>query len=364
MTTIAIDAMGGDNAPEAVLKAVAALSLSPESPQLVLVGQEDVIGAGLDALRHDAERIEIVHAPDVIPMDADPKLAVQKLPKNSCRVAAELVKAGDADALVSAGNTGAVTLTCAKVFDRLPGIRRAALGAVFPTERRRGEKEDPFSLILDAGLTVKATADDLVGFGIMGSHYARLISKNPAPRVALLSNGHEPKKGTPAIVNAHARLKALEGVHFIGNVEGMDIASGRADVVLTDGFTGNVVVKMLEGVAATARNLARYASSEKLLFKAGLALLSPGLRELKNITDWRQYGGAPLLGFSHLCIKAHGRSGERAIGNAIKVATRAVKANLMAGMAEALSAAERPGNVDPSAAGDTAGGTGSRDTPS
>jgi glycerol-3-phosphate acyltransferase PlsX len=329
MSTIALDAMGGDTAPNATVAAAAALSLERDGPQILLVGKDGVIGALLDQLRHDAEKIAVVHAPEVIPMDAKPSKALEDMPEASILVAAKLVAEGEADALVSAGNTGAVTLACARHFNRLPGIRRCALGAVYPTEQRRGHKDDPFSLILDAGLTVDASSDDLVGFAIMGAHYAEIISHNPAPRVALLSNGHESVKGTEAVVKAHERLKSMHTLNFVGNIEGMDIPRGTADVVVVDGFTGNVVLKMLEGVATTARELARYAHRQRLLYRAGLALLSPALRQLKELTDWQQYGGAPILGFSHLCIKAHGRSGPRAIGNAVKVAHKSVNANLM-----------------------------------
>jgi glycerol-3-phosphate acyltransferase PlsX len=252
-------------------------------------------------------------------------------------VAARLVRDRKADALVSAGNTGAVVLACARTFQRLPSVTRCALGAVFPTETRRGEKQDPFSLILDAGLTLDVSADDLVGFAVMGAAYAQRISRNPTPSVALLSNGTEPGKGLDAIVEAHARLKQRSDMKFIGNIEGLDISRGTADVIVTGGFTGNIVLKMLEGVAETMQSLLRYAFDQSLLNKAGLALLAPALRELKKTTDWEQYGGAPILGFDRLCIKAHGRSSPRAIKNALKVADRAVSSGLVDAIAAGLA---------------------------
>ena len=240
---------------------------------------------------------------------------------------------------MSAGNTGAVTLTCARAFARLPGVSRAALGAVYPTERRRGEKDDPFSLILDAGLTLEVTADDLVAFAVMGSAYAQRISRNPKPRIALLSVGSEEGKGTAAVVLAHERLKRVEGIEFIGNVEGMDIPRGTADVVVTGGFVGNIVLKMLEGVSDTVMRLARYAGEKSLQYRMGLALLAPAIKRVRQVTDWEQYGGAPILGFDRLCIKAHGRSTERAIGNAIKVAQRTTTTELVTAMKEGLARA-------------------------
>lgn len=329
MVTIALDVMGGDFAPKPALQAAGALSLAAGSPYFLLVGDERQIAATLDGIPHDSEKIALVHASQTVGMDESPKDALRHKPNASILVAARLVQEGNADVLVSAGNTGAVILACARHFNRLQGVKRCALGAVFPTETRRGLKEDPFSLILDAGLSVEVSAEDLVSFAVLGSAYAHLISKNENPRVALLSNGGEPNKGTAAIKAAHQQLAAMNNINFIGNVEGMDIPLGRADVVVTDGFTGNVVLKMLEGVGLTAQHLTKYAYGKSMWFKAGLYFLKPALQQLKDITDWRQYGGAPVLGFDRLCIKAHGRSQKRAFQNAIKLANKAARAKLV-----------------------------------
>jgi glycerol-3-phosphate acyltransferase PlsX len=329
MSILALDVAGGDHAPQAPLSAALHYSTRPGCPELVLVGDGPSIEAAIKSEPCDKSRLHVVHASQSVPMDADPKPALDALPDASILVAARLVESGKAHALVSAGNTGAVVLACARTFKRLPGVTRCALGAVYPTEQRRGEKQDPFSLILDAGLTLDVTADDLVAFAVMGSAYAQRISKNPAPTVALLSNGTEAMKGTDAVVTAHERLKARTDMKFIGNIEGLDIPKGTADVVVTGGFVGNIVVKMLEGVAETVQELLRYAFDQSVLNKAGLALLAPTLRDLKKTTDWQQYGGAPILGFDRLCIKAHGRSSPRAIKNALKVADRAVQSGLV-----------------------------------
>jgi glycerol-3-phosphate acyltransferase PlsX len=326
---VALDCMGSDRGPAATVAGAARASLGEHAPSLVLVGDEAVIRAELGKHPHEASRIRVVHASQIIAQDAKPKEAIESCPEASVLLAAREVKEGRADVLVSAGNTGAVTLACARTFARLPGIGRTALGAVYPTEKRRGEKDDPFSLILDAGLTLECSAQDLVGFAVMGSAYASRISKNPKPRVALLSVGSEPGKGTPAVVEAHAILQKTPGIEFIGNVEGMDIPRGTADVIVTGGFTGNIVLKMLEGVSETVMRLARYAGEKSWQFKLGLLLLSPAIKRVRQVTDWEQYGGAPILGFDRLCIKAHGRSTERAIGNAIKVATRTVRTDLV-----------------------------------
>jgi glycerol-3-phosphate acyltransferase PlsX len=220
----------------------------------------------------------------------------------------------------------------------LPGVRKCALASVYPTELRRGEKDDPFSLILDVGATLDVTADDLCTFAILGAGYASRISRNPRPKVALLSNGAEAGKGPKEVVEAHARLARIrsESMHFIGNVEGVDIPRGSADVIVCGGFVGNVVLKMLEGVSETVVRLASYAYKEKLMWRAGLAMLSGGIGRLKDLTDWKQYGGAPLLGFDRVMIKAHGRSHAPALQNAIKVAAKTVSSGLIEEMLRTL----------------------------
>lgn len=330
--------MGSDLGAPATVAGAAAASLHERAPDVLLVGDEAVLRAELDRYPHARERLTIVHAREVCPMDASPREALERTPDASILVAARLVAEDHADVLVSAGNTGGVTLACAHHFRRLPGVARAALGAVIPTERRRGERNDPFGLLLDAGLTLEPTADDLVAFAIMGSAYARVISKNPRPKVALLSIGSEPTKGTKAIVEAHARLSKHPQLEFLGNVEGMDIPRGTADVVVTGGFVGNIVLKMLEGVSDTAMRLAKGAKDKRLRYAAGLYLLAPALERVREITDWQQYGGVPILGFDRLCIKAHGRSTARAIENAIKVATLSAQRDVVGSIREGLAA--------------------------
>ena len=326
---IVVDAMGGDNAPEAAVKGAAAVSLSGRPMEIVLVGDRPRIAHILADTRHDAERIRIRHASQAVAMDDKPREALDAKPDSSILVAAMLVADGEGDALVSAGNTGASVLACARHFRLIPGVRRAALAAVYPTEMRHGDKRDPFSLMLDVGATLDCTAGDLVAFALMGAAYAARISQNPRPRVALLSNGTEAGKGPKEVVEAHQILLEHPGLNFIGNIEGVDIPRGTADVVVCSGYIGNVVLKMLEGVQGTVMSLARYAYKEKLLWRAALIMLSGGIRRLKALTDWQEYGGAPLLGFDRLFIKAHGRSGEHAMANAIKVAAKAVQTGLV-----------------------------------
>lgn len=326
--TIAFDVMGGDHGPAEVVRGAAQLTLDTPNIHALLVGDRAKIDEALATVRHNAERVSVHHTPDWVAMHEKPAVAVEEKPNASVMLAAKLVKDGEADGMVSAGNTGAGVLACARTFSLIPGVRRAALATVYPTAVGRGEKNDPFSLILDVGATVEASASDLVAFAVMGTAYARIISRNKDPSVALLSNGTEAQKGPPRVVEAHEKLKHLEGVRFIGNIEGVDIPKGTADVVVCDGFVGNVCLKMLEGVSETVMELAKYAYKEKLLWRAGLAMLSGGIERIKEVTDWEQYGGAPILGFDRLFIKAHGRSKARAITNAGKVAAKAVANDL------------------------------------
>ncbi len=233
MHRIVVDAMGGDAAPDEIVQGAAEASLQLAGAEIILVGDASAIGRILPRMRHDGARVRVHHAPQHIEMDEKPAEALAAKPEASIAVAVDLVARGEGDAVVSAGNTGASVLACARRWQLLPGVRRAALAAVYPTELRRGEKDDPFSLILDVGATLEVTGEDLVGFAVMGSAYAKLVSHNRRPRVALLSNGTEPGKGPPEIVAAHAALVETTELNFIGNVEGMDIPRGVADVVVT-----------------------------------------------------------------------------------------------------------------------------------
>lgn len=328
MVRVAIDAMGGDQGLEAVVEGAAMLSREERPIQILLVGDETRVSEALTRHRYDPALIQVVHSEGCVGMEQDARGALEAMPRCSVRVAAELVSHGEADALISAGHTGATILAASQYFNRIPGIRRAALAAVYPTEQRHGPRGDPFALMLDVGATLTASAEDLVGFAVMGSAYARIVSDNEAPRVALLSNGTEPNKGTAAIVEAHSQLAAMQHIAFHGNVEGLDIPRGTVDVIVCEGFLGNVVLKMLEGVSEVVSDLARDAYARKFLWRLGLTMLSQGLRQLRTMTDWKQYGGAPLLGFDRVVIKAHGRSNPRAIRNAVKVAAKAVERDL------------------------------------
>lgn len=340
--TVALDAMGGDSGVVATLEGAARLSLEDTDIHVLAVGDVAAMDAVLASVPHDPRRITLVRASGCVPMDSKPGEALDLLPRCSVLTAAKMVAAGEADALVSAGNTGATVLASVRTFQLLPGIRRAALASVYPTVRRHGPRRDPFALMLDVGATLSADAEALVGFAMMGSAYSSIVSEIPSPAVALLSNGAEPTKGTPAIVAAHERLRA-GGLNFVGNVEGLDIPRGEADVVVCDGFLGNVVLKMLEGVGDVLQSLTAEASARKVQWRIGLSMLEGGLEELKRLTDWKAYGGAPLLGFDRVAIKAHGRSEAGAMRNAIKVAAKTVRGDLIGRIQEAVGQAPSRG---------------------
>ena len=335
MPRIVVDAMGGDLAPDEMVRAVAGVSLESDI-EMVLVGHAEKIQALLDAGEYNPELISVRHCSSVIEMSEDPRAGVRGKKDASINVAARMVAAGEADAMVSAGNTGACVLAAAKHWKLLPSIRKAALASVFPRQTEY-EGQDQLGLLLDVGATVRCEAVELAQFGVMGSAYARCISKIDSPRVGLLNMGAEPNTGGDVLATAHRRLAELPAIDFIGNVEGNDVTTGRADVVVAEGLLGNVVLKLLEGVAEVASTLASSAASESWRWRFGMAMLSSGIERMRALSDFQTYGGAPILGFQHLCIKAHGRSGARALGNAIKVAAKGVRDGIVADIGRDLA---------------------------
>jgi phosphate acyltransferase len=322
MPTIAVDAMGGDAAPDEVVKGVAQASLETDI-DCVLVGDEAQIQAILNRESYNPEHISIHHTRDFIGMAEEPKVAVRHRRHASILVAAQLVADGQADALVTAGNTGAAVLACAQYFETIRGVHKAALASVYPRQTEYPD-QDQLALLLDVGATIRCEAAELVQFALMGSAYASRISKVTSPRVALLNMGTEETKGGEILTQAYRRLKALAGINFVGNIEGNDLAKGKADVIVCEGLLGNVVLKSLEGFAEVLADLAGAASRENWRSKLGLMMVS-GFGRLRELTSYAAYGGAPILGFEHLLIKCHGRSNARAIANGIKVAAKAVR---------------------------------------
>ncbi len=320
-TRIALDVMGGDHGPAVTMAAAAEIS-KETSIHLLLVGDPERIAQGLDEHEHEASKLEVLPALQSIGQDEKPRAAIDTKPDASLCKAMQAVSGGDASAFVSAGSTGAIVLASARWVPKIEGVKRAALAAVYPTRERRGNP-DRFALMLDVGATVRCTPMDLLFFGYMGNAYARRISKVQAPSIGLLNMGREETKGGEVLSTAHRMLAEDEALNFIGNIEGNDVPMGVCDVVVTEGLVGNVALKMGEGVGEVFKSVGKWAFKQKLVWRAGLTLLSRGLQQLKDITDYSEYGGAPLLGFTKPVLKAHGRSGARAIANAIKVAAKA-----------------------------------------
>jgi glycerol-3-phosphate acyltransferase PlsX len=315
------------------LRAAAAISRETDIA-LLLVGDAARLEAELGRLAPEPGRISWLHAPDAVAMGEAPREAVART-SSSLALAAEAVAAGRADALVSAGNTGALLLHAARAIPRLPGVRRAALAAVYPT-LPRPHNPDPFALLLDVGANLQCTAADLLQFAAMGAAYAARISKVARPSVGLLNIGEEPGKGDPLLREAHAALARAPGIAFHGNVEGRAVPLGAVDVVVCPGVIGNVVLKLLESMGEVLLAMGDAVYRERLRWRAGRFLLRDGLARVSNLLDYASYGGAPILGFERIVIKAHGRSGERALENAIKVAAKAVRDDVCGAIAAQL----------------------------
>jgi glycerol-3-phosphate acyltransferase PlsX len=334
MPAIAVDAMGGQHAPEAVVQGVADVSLHTDI-QCVLVGDAPRLQHILESVAYNPEHIDIVAASEVIGMEDEPHEAVRRRRDASLLVAMGEVARGRCAALVSAGNPGAAIVACRREFSLLPNLRKAAMASVYP-RHVDFPGQDPLALALDVGATVHCDALELVQFAVMGSTYARVISKGDAPRVALLNIGREPGQGGEVLAAAHERLRGLEGLNFVGNIEGHELTSGRADVVVCEGLLGNVALKLLESVANMAVDLTTSSAERSWRWRAGLAIMASGVDRLRALADYASYGGAPILGCEQVFIKAHSRSNAQAISNAVKVAAKAVRDGLVAETATAL----------------------------
>jgi glycerol-3-phosphate acyltransferase PlsX len=325
--------MGGDFAPEAVAEAAAHVSRDTDI-RLRLTGDEARIEPLLTRHGADASRVDLLSCADAVPMDEDPRAALRRT-RSSLALAVAEVASGRAEAVVSAGNTGALLLQAATAIPRLPGVRRAALAAVYPA-RPRSHNPDPFTLILDVGANIACRPGDLVQFATMGSAYAARISKVEEPSVGLLNIGEEHHKGDALLREAHELLSSTPGLRFAGNVEGKDVPLGVVDVVVCPGVLGNVVLKLLESLGEVVLARGEELFRQRLDWRAGRWLLRGGIDRLSNFFDYATYGGAPILGLDRIVIKAHGRSNARAIENAIKVAAKAVRGDVCGAIAAGL----------------------------
>jgi glycerol-3-phosphate acyltransferase PlsX len=321
MLTIAVDAMGGDHAPKAEVEG-AIRAASELGLRVILVGQEVVVRQEL-AKHHGADSlpIEIRHAAEVITMDDSAAKVVRTKKNSSIHVAARLVRDGEAQGFVSAGNTGAVMATAKMIQGMMRGVQRPALASAFPTL-----KGTPV-VVVDVGANVDSTAAMLAQFAVMGEIYSRYIFKIHAPRVGLLSIGEEEHKGNDLTRAATPLMKCLP-LHFIGNVEGRDIYSGLADVIVCDGFIGNVALKVSEGLADMLQAMLRESLEATVTRKLGYVLSKEAYRDFRKRVDYSEYGGAPLLGVKGVSIICHGRSNANAIKNAIRVASEFARSRI------------------------------------
>jgi len=335
MPAIAVDAMGGQHAPEAVVQGVADVSLHT-GIECVLVGDTRRIQPILEGVAYNPEHIDIVHAGEVIGIDEEPREAVRRKRDASLLAALRLVARGRCAALVTAGNAAAAVLAAREEIALLPGVRQVGLASVYPRNVDH-TGQDPLALLLDVGATVRCTPPELVQFGLMGAAYARVISKVEAPRVALLNMGRDPEQGGADLAAAHRLLAAQSGLHFVGNILGNELASGRADVVLCEGVLGNIVLRLLESVGSMAVDLTVSTAQRNWRWRAGMAIMATGVDQLRALADYASYGGAPILGLEHLLIKAHRRSNALSIANAVKVAAKAVRDGAAPAVAAAVA---------------------------
>ncbi len=331
---IAVDAMGGDFAPAEIVKG-AALGARTYGVDVVLVGDESAVKAYLTQEDVSSNRITIRHASDVIGMD-EHAAAVRTKKDASVVVAATLVKDGEADAMISVGNTAAAMAVATLKLGRIEGIDRPAIATVMPG--RMGP-----TILLDAGAVADCSVDNLLQFAVMGAVYAEKVLSISNPRVALLSIGEEKSKGNELTRATHEEL-ARSSLNFVGNVEGRHVFSSTADVIVADGFAGNVVLKVSEGLAEHVVALVKDDLKGHPLAWIPLALLSPLLNRLKGKLDYTEYGGAPLLGLNGICIIGHGRSNAKAMASAVKAAREAVASGVIESIRESVTG-DKAGSV-------------------
>jgi len=317
---IAVDAMGGDNAPHAVVEG-AVQAAREFGVGIILVGIAESIEAELGKHSGIASLpLEIQNATEVVDMLDSPATVFRRKKNSSIRVANELVKSGEAVAVISAGHTGAAMTTSLFVLGKLGGVERPAIATFMPNVTGT-------AIVLDVGANVDCKPLHLVQFGVMGTVYAKNLLKIPNPRVGLLSIGEEETKGNELTKEAF-KLLTETSINFIGNVEGRDVMSGKADVIVCDGFIGNVVLKVSESVADAIGIMLRENIGDNIMRKLGYLLMRPAFRALKQRVDYAEYGGAPLIGIDGISIISHGRSSERAIKNAIRVAAELARSDV------------------------------------
>jgi glycerol-3-phosphate acyltransferase PlsX len=348
---IAVDAMGGDNAPGAVVQG--AIDAARKGQAIILVGPEERVRAELD--RHRAGRdlpVQVRHAPETVGMDEHPGQAMRRKKANSIRIALELVRDGEAAAVVSAGNSGAVMAGAMMVLGRAGDVQRPAILSLLPAVKGR-------PVMLDSGANVDCRPAHLVQFALMGEVYSRRVLGVARPRIALLSNGEEASKGTE-VTRAAAAALGRSGLRFEGYCEGRDLLRGEIDVVVTDGFTGNVALKTMEGAAQALAVMMREALRRTIRARLGAVLVMSAIDEVRHRVDWREIGGAPLLGVEGVVVTAHGASDRLAVASAVALAAEVARASCTREIGEVAALAAGLLEGEQEAADGNPGATGSR----
>jgi glycerol-3-phosphate acyltransferase PlsX len=308
---IALDGMGGDKAPQAVVEG-AVQAAREFGEEIILVGQEHALNHELSKYKPVPAGISVQHAPTVVEMHEGATVSIRRKRDSSISIGIELAKKGKADAFISAGNTGAVVASAVFNLGLLPDVERPGIAIVFPTLFG-------FSLLIDVGANIDPSSKHLLQYAIMGDAYSKYILKKANPSIGLLNVGAEESKGTEFFKETHKLLQE-SGLHFIGNVEGRDIFTGKTDVIVCDGFAGNVVLKVSESLASAITTLLRNELGKSKISQLGAFLSRSAFKALAKETDYSEYGGAPLLGLNGRCFISHGTSSAKAIRNAIRVA--------------------------------------------
>jgi len=324
---IVLDAMGSDAHPTPELEAAAAAARLWDEP-LILTGPEGELRPRLEALRVDSRRVQVVDAPDVLSMTDHPAESARGKPRSSMAVGIDLLHRGEADAFVTAGNTGGAMVTALFRLGRIRGVKRPALAALFPVQTGR-------AVVLDIGANADCRPEYLLQFAVMGSVYAQLALGRDKPRVGLLSNGEEAEKGSTLVKETFPLLQR-SGLNFVGNVESKEVYSGAVDVVVTDGFTGNVFLKTSEAVARLLVDILKSEIRSGPVTTLGGVLALPALRRVRKLMDPAEVGAVPLLGIDGLVLVGHGRSDARALVSALRGARQAVESNLLPALRQAV----------------------------